>query len=301
MKYYIGIDGGGTKTLAYLGNEKKEVLSSIKVGSTNYHSVGTISTKKEFKEIFDFFKVNIGITLDKIKGVCIGGAGIDSPKDEKVIEKIFRDIGYENDLLIYNDSVTALVGANGEKKGAMVISGTGSIVLGIDKSGKSHRVGGWGHIIDDAGSGYAIARDGLKKIVESYDGREDNTEIWEVISKKLNISHVGELISFIYNTDIKKHDIANLAPCIIDLYKIDAVAKKVIDNAVRDLCKMIGALANKMNEEDFSLGLSGSILLKSDVIRKLFSKEIEKKYPDIHIHLPKENAATGALILAVES
>lgn len=300
MEYYIGIDGGGSKTLACLGNEKKEVIASFEIGSTNYHSVGIESTKATFKEIFSYFESSQNITLDQVKDVCIGGAGIDRVEDEKVIEKVFRDIGYTNNLQIYNDSVIALVGANRGKKGAILISGTGSIAFGIDKVGKSHRVGGWGHIIDDVGSGYAIARDGLKKMMESYDGREEDTKIWEVVSNQLSISEIGELISFIYNSNTKKHDIARLAPYIVDLYEIDKVAQKVVDNGVRDLCDMIKALSKKMNGEDFSLGLSGSLLLKSEIVRELFIKEIKEMYPSLYVHLPMENAAIGALTLAVD-
>ncbi|SHK07079.1 N-acetylglucosamine kinase [Paramaledivibacter caminithermalis] len=300
MGYYIGIDGGGTKTLACLCNEKKEILSSIQVSSTNYHSVGIEKVKIEFEEIFNFFKASQGIALDNIKGICIGGAGVDGAEDQKIIKRVFRDIGYKNNLQVYNDSIIALVGANGGKKGAILISGTGSIAFGIDKAGKEYRVGGWGHIIDDVGSGYAIARDGLKKIMESYDGREEESTIWEAVSSELGILHIGELISFIYNPNTKKHDIARLAPCIINLYEIDRVAKKVVDKAVRDLCKMIEALANKMNEKDFSLGLSGSVFLKSDLIRELFTKNINQRYPKIYVHLPDESAVKGALILAVE-
>ncbi|WP_432403923.1 N-acetylglucosamine kinase [Wukongibacter sp. M2B1] len=300
MQYYIGIDGGGTKTLAYLGNEKKNIIEAIEVGSTNYHSVGIEKVRLELQEIFKFFIESQDITIEKIKGICIGGAGIDCKSDEKAIEKVFRDIGYKNVLQIYNDSVIALVGANGSKRGAILVSGTGSIAFGIDKNGEKHRVGGWGHIIDDAGSGYAIARDGLKKIMESYDGREEDTKIWQSIKDKLNLSHIDELITFIYDTNTKKHDIAKLAPCIIDLYEIDRVANRVIDIAVKDLCSMIDCLAKKMKEEDFSLGLSGSIFLKSEIIRKLFIQEMKKIHSDIRIHLPKENAVMGALALATE-
>lgn len=300
MEYYIGIDGGGSKTVAYLGNGQKKVLSSIQVGSTNYHSVGIEIVKGVFKQIFNAFEVSEGITLNEVKGVCIGGAGIDCTEDERIIEEVFRDIGYKNHLQIYNDSVIALVGANGGKRGAILISGTGSVAFGIDKAGKRHRVGGWGHIIDDVGSGYAIGRDGLKKIMESYDGREGNTKIWEGVRDELNLSHMEELISFIYNPNTKKHHIACLAPHIINLYEMDRVAKKVVDDGIRGLCKMIDALANKMNEDDFSLGLSGSLFLKSHIFRNLFIKEIKKMYPNLHVHLPEENPVMGAFMLATE-
>ncbi|SCY36422.1 N-acetylglucosamine kinase [Alkaliphilus peptidifermentans] len=301
MRYFIGIDGGGTKTIAYLGNDMKEVISTAQVGATNYHSIGIDMVRERFKEIFTYFEKEENVAMDRIEGLCFGGAGIDSAEDERVVRQQFADIGYKNYLSVVNDSVIALVAANGFKRGGIVISGTGSIAYGIDQWGKGHRVGGWGHLIDDYGSGYAIARDALRRVLEGYDGRKAQSKIWDEVKSKLNLSHPEELIQFIYSPDTKKHHIAEIAPEIIKLYGIDEGATTIVEKAIDDLWEMTHSLAKRLNEDIFSLGLCGGLFENSKTIRRLFIEKVTEMLPGINVHLPYHKAVMGALILAVDS
>ncbi|ARC85421.1 badF/BadG/BcrA/BcrD ATPase family protein [Clostridium argentinense CDC 2741] len=298
MGYYIGIDGGGTKTICLLGNCNNEVIDSFKAGPTNYHSVGAKQTEEVFSSMFTYFCDKHNIAKENISAICLGGAGIDCEDDENLLKNIFRTLGYKNKLLIFNDSITTLVGANGDMRDAILISGTGSISYGIDIHGNAVRVGGWGHIIDDDGSGYVIGRDALKKIMESYDGRSETTILWEKVSKNLGISDYEELIPFIYNS--KKQHIADLAPLVLESYYSDKVSKDIVDKAVEDLFKMVKTLSLKMKIQNFQLSFGGSILLKSSLINSLLKKKINDEFPKVIIHAPYEDSAHGALNLALK-
>jgi N-acetylglucosamine kinase-like BadF-type ATPase len=299
MDYYIGIDGGGTKTICLLGNRNNEVIDSFKSGPTNYHSVGIKQTQEVFSSMFNYFYDKHKITKDNVSAICLGGAGIDCSDDENIVKDIFKALGYKNKLLIFNDSITTLVGANGDMKDAILISGTGSISYGIDIYGNAVRVGGWGHIIDDDGSGFAIGRDALKKIMESYDGRCETTILWEKVSENLGISDYEELIPFIYNS--KKQHIANLAPLVLESYYLDKVSKDIVDKAVEDLFKIVKTLSLKMRIQNFQLSFGGSILLKSSLISSLLKKKINNEFPKVIIHAPHKDSAHGALNLALKS
>ncbi len=300
MEYYIGIEGGGTKTVAALGNSEMEIIASTVVGATNYHSMGLLNTKEEFNKIFTHFKEEQNIGMESIKGVCFGGAGIDCKDDEIQIRKLFDSLGYNGKLLVCNDSYIALAGANNALEGAMIISGTGSIALGIDVKGEAVRVGGWGHIIDDGGSGYAMAVDCLNKIVKSYDGRGSETLLWDKVKEKLGVSHQEELISFVYGKETYKQHIAELAVCVLELHGIDHTADVIIKNAIDSLWEMVRALSSKMGSDEFSLSLGGSLLQKSELFRNLFEKEIKKHLPKVKVQLPYKDAVYGALKLAMK-
>lgn len=300
MEYYIGIEGGGTKTVAILGDSSNNIIDTVLVGATNHHSMGLEKTKEELSKIFNFFKDKRNIEMEMVKGICFGGAGIDCSEDKRKIRLIFDSLGYKGKLYICNDSVVALAGANGRLEGAIIISGTGSVAYGIDVRGEPVKVGGWGHIIDDAGSGYAIAIGCLKEILKSYDGRGTKTLLWDKIKEKLNIFHEEEIIPFVYNQETYKQHIAELAPCVLELYGSDCTADKIINNAIESLCEIVMALSKRMELEDFSLGLGGSLLLKSDTYRKLFEEAIKKQLPKVNIHLPYKDAVYGALMLARE-
>ncbi|WP_010296424.1 N-acetylglucosamine kinase [Clostridium senegalense] len=301
MSYYLGIDGGGTKTVAILSKDDGTIIDTARIGPTNYKGVGIEKTKDEFWSMFKYFFSRDKVSLKDIKSLCLGGAGVDFEEDKEILKNMFYSLGYKNKILIFNDSVTTLVGANGEKKGAILISGTGSVAYGIDLDNNPIRVGGWGHFIDDLGSGFAIGKDALSKIMESYDGRCKQTILWEKVSTKLQIKSHDELISFIYNPKTNKNNIAEIAVIVIDSYLEDDVAKEIIDKAVEDLFIMVKTLSEKMNCNDFPLSFSGSVLVKSPLIRKLLEKRIKKELPQIVIHDSYNDGAYGALILALEN
>lgn len=296
--YYIGIDGGATKTMVCLGNKSGDIIEVIKLGATNYHTVGIKETKSTLKEALDIITKDHKISLCEIKGICFGGAGIDSQDGVDIITNIFRELGYMNELKVYNDALIALVGANDGYNGGVVIGGTGSVALGVDEEGQLHKVGGWGHLLDDKGSGYAIGRDALSRVMEYHDGRGRDTLLWEKIKTHLEIDIPEEITDFVYCPTTKKHDIASIAPIVINLYEEDYVATGIIEEAISHLETLVSALAQNIKKDSFSLGIYGSIIVKNDKIKEKLIERIHDKYPGINVHHPYKKAYLGALEIA---
>lgn len=296
--YYIGIDGGATKTLVALGDNLGTMIEVIKLGATNYHAMGVETTKDTLKEALDTITRNNKIGIAQIKKICFGGAGIDTDEGVKIMTNIFRDIGYKNELTIVNDSLIALVGANDGYHGGVVIGGTGSVAIGVDDDGKTHKVGGWGHILDDRGSGYAIARDALYRIMSYHDGRGRETLLWDGVKERLKIESPEEISDFVYDSQTKKHDIADLATIVIGLYDKDEVATEIIEEAVASLQRLIVTLAKNIGKDRFSMALYGSIIVKNDKFRERLTELVNEQYPNIKLHLPLKEAYRGALNIA---
>ncbi len=298
MKYYIGIDGGGSKTLVCI-SDGDNIISSFEVGATNYHSVGIKSVQDELEKLFLYLLKEHNIQKKDIRSLCLGCAGIDCDKDEQTIYNLVREIGYKNKLQVYNDSIIALVAVNGKKTGGLIVSGTGSIAIGVDDNDKIYRVGGWGHILDDIGSGYFIGKRAIQAIMKHHDGRSIKTILWDEIKEKLKLTNPEELIPYVYDNKLSKQMIASLAESVINYSRFDRVARNIIDEAISGLADMAITLISRIGKYDIPLGLYGSILLKSEIIREELSKQINSYYPDIKIKVPTITAAEGALILAM--
>lgn len=270
MAVVIGLDGGGTGTAVIVEDLSTMKTLTYQLGPTNRHSVGDDQVIETFFcGLFDQLQ-ECGITKKKdITSICFGGAGVDTKDDEKIITRIFRELEYENHLQVVNDSMTALVGANEGRNGAIIISGTGSIALGIGTDGEPIRVGGWGHLIDDTGSAYSIARDGIKLVLEGFDGRGKPTKIWNGMKTILGLETQEELLNFVYHPDRQKQDIAALAPIVTDLAGMDSVADTIIENTVNDLYDHIKALSVRMEKDSFQVGFIGSVLEKNQTISDL--------------------------------
>lgn len=115
-------------------------------------------------------------------GLCIGSAGISNPDAYNFIQDIIRAGGYTGPLQIVGDQVTALAGALGQPVGTVLIAGTGSICYARTADGREARSGGWGHLIDDEGSAYALGRDILRAVVRAADGRAPATALTELVA-----------------------------------------------------------------------------------------------------------------------
>lgn len=300
MKYLLGFDGGGTKTIGYIGNDEGLVLAKAYGGPSNYHAVGISNVKCTLDNLINTLCSSIGIDSKEIKILSLGLAGVDRPDDKKIIEEAIWEIGIKSDLIINNDGKTSLIGALGKEEGIITICGTGSISLGIDKDKKLVRAGGWGHIIGDEGSGYDFGVKALNAVMRYYDGRGKKTILKDKVLKQLNFTDCQEIIGYVYDETRSKSDIAKLAPIVFEAARQgDDTALKIIDEAVNELGEITETVARQLNfrESETILSIDGGILKNVDLVRDRFMSQMRHRIKGIQITYPLFNSAIGALIL----
>lgn len=301
MKYIIGIDGGGTKTVGCLGNTKGELVDFAQVGPTNHHSNDLQKTKNNLHKLIRKLLKRNSIDICDLVFVSAGLAGVDRDKDKKLIVKILRMISIECEIYITNDVETYLLGAHEGKEGIIVISGTGSIAAGINNKGDFARVGGWGHLIGDEGSGYKMSIEAMKRVMKAYDERGPKTLLTKLILNNLDLTTPPEIINYLYDPKIGKKDIAHLAPLIITgVKKGDKVAIEVLDSVVNELENMLFTIINKLkwHKANKTITLGGGVFENSELVRKKFIKQVKGKNKSLFFKEPKFKPAIGALIKA---
>ena len=173
--FFIGIDGGGTRSRLVAMNENMEAACHLQGGSTNIASETYEGVYTNIKNLLNELTDATQAGLASVLSLCIGSAGASTGNNAQLLEKIFRDIGYTGKLTIMNDAELVLLAATRGEPGIIIISGTGSVGYAIDKEGATHRAGGWGHLIDDAGSGYRIGMDAIQAALMDFDGRGEKT------------------------------------------------------------------------------------------------------------------------------
>lgn len=298
MTYYIGIDGGGTKTTGAI-SDGNQVLAERTVGPTNCHVAERALITGRIESLLNDLTEFAGVDLKGIACICFGGAGIDTSQDKLYMETVFREIGFAGKLIVCNDALTALVGANSGYEGAILISGTGSIALAVSADRTWHRVGGWGHLIGDEGSGYRIGRDGFVAIVKSFDKRGPETKLWELYRERHPFETPEDIIEYIYMESREKEAVAKFAEVVIGAYEIDAAARDIVQRAVDELFEMIVAINEIMKWEPFKLSVAGSVLTKSSLMYELLRSRIESQFKHIAFHRPVDLPVMGAVLLAV--
>lgn len=299
LEYVIGLDGGGTKTKVLIADRNKRILDSFLAGAINYNGSEKEFIDKNIQTIFQTI-IDKGYASKDCIGICIGTAGISNPLVHQYIKSIIALFDYSCPVSIVGDSEAALAGALLQSEGMILIAGTGSICFAKDEKGNSYRTGGYGHLIDDEGSGYAIGRDILSAVVRAHDKRSEATVLTKLVFEYLKIETIEELIRFVYNPNNNKKDIAKLSRLIEKAYNLqDKAAIAIVDKCVLELMKLTKPILRKM-KEDCSIAFSGSVLLNNkDIYDKLY-KKLKEEHPFVTIAKPKNDAAFGAVILATQ-
>ena len=174
MAFYLGIDGGGTKTRCVLGNETA-VLATAVSGGSNVVRLGEAQAREALHAVVRQVCATAKVSADQLQAVCIGAAGAARPEVAAKLRSILAEINprFTVHIEVVGDTVIALEAAFGSGPGVIAIAGTGSIVYGRDASGHTARAGGWGFAISDEGSGHWIGRHAISSLLRARDeGRE---------------------------------------------------------------------------------------------------------------------------------
>ncbi|OCQ94405.1 ATPase [Oscillatoriales cyanobacterium USR001] len=316
MTNIFGIDGGGTKTTCVLMDETGAIIGRGEAGPSNYQSVGFESAKQSIQLAIEQAILSAKIEAKiPIKGICLGLAGVGRPEDIKVIEDLVKQLKLCETLpiewllqpettLIYNDSHIALVGGIGNGVGIAAIAGTGSHIFGQNRQGKTKRVGGWGYILGDEGSGYDIAVRGMQAALKSFDGRLEFTTLIAEFQSYLKLKNIQDLIEVVYRRGWGVKEIAALAP-IVDRAATagDRVALNIIEDAAAELVLATKVAISELFDplETFEIVTIGGVWQGAANLRDRFQASISKIYPLAQVIWPRHEPAYGAGLLALTS
>ena len=192
MDFIAGIDGGGTKTTILIGETNGNVIDKVKLGAFNSNSI----KEEGFRALIDEV-ISVLNKYGRCLYLTIGAAGVSNSLMRSICEEKFANANIPFELV--GDHIIALEGAHNGGPGLAVIAGTGSICFGKGENGVIERTGGWGHIIGDEGSAYALGRDIVKYVARDLDGYGKKTVLTTLLAEKFGLSSREEIIKYIYS------------------------------------------------------------------------------------------------------
>ncbi len=172
MPYYLGIDGGGTKTTSVIADDS-HTLATASAGPSNIVRVGEAQARESLQQSVRRACAAAGITPAQIVHTCVGGSGAARPELAAIVRHILSEL-VPPPIDVVGDIQIALEAAFDTGPGVIVIAGTGSIAYGRDHSGGTARAGGWGFAIGDEGSAHWIGRAAVSAVLRAADPRDGN-------------------------------------------------------------------------------------------------------------------------------
>lgn len=301
---YLGIDGGGTKTVFTLMDDCGHILASIKTDSLYYLLLGysgVIDTlKKGLSELLELS--NRPIT--DISSACIGlpGFGEILSDIEPLTHAIRSAIPIES-IIFCNDVTLGWAGSLKCMPGINVVAGTGSIAYGVDDSGKSDRSGGWGYQVGgDEGSAHWIGSKIIQAFTKQADGRHEKTLLYHYLRQALSLQEDFDILDIaLIQLKLERREIAKFALHAFELAKQgDPVALAIYEEAAQELFLTVYALTKKLNfKTPFKVSYSGGVFKSKDFVLKPFSHLISDIGGEI-VH-PAYEPAIGACLLAYQA
>jgi N-acetylglucosamine kinase-like BadF-type ATPase len=303
IKYIIAFDCGATKTECALADINGNILYTTRGGAANFLVTGTNETSRIIVSLLNDCIKKFNSNYSDIQKIVIGAAGAGRKKDAGKLEsslfEIFASEGIDiKSLKVVSDAQIALQGAFPNEVGCILIAGTGSIIYGKNERGNIYRVGGFGRLLGDEGSGYSIGRKGLQAAAKYFDGRGDETLIVKLIEEKYSIKTADELITKVYKENF---DIASIAEVVlIAAQNEDQIAHHILLEETDEVIHHIGTMMKKMDTIDLRVSFAGSLIINNNMYSDMLCDKIKTSLPSVKIVAPKHSPIEGAILIAKE-
>lgn len=270
MKYYIGVDGGGTKTAFALFDENKKMLASVTGAGSNHENIETAfeGASDIIIEGLNELCKKAGIELKDVSFTLMGLAGIDHQYQYEIMCEMLRKKGL-SDFEVYNDGfIVVKAGASG-KSAIGYNCGTGVCCNGIDVNGKRLQLAGLGDFSGDISGGGNIVVEAFRLVYNELFLGLEKTLITELVMNKYGFCNREDVLTL-----IEKIESENGGEYIRDMVGFFFEAAKQGDKPACEYCdkmaqrgaQLIAALSKQMDfgDGEIEVVLSGSINVKLD-------------------------------------
>jgi glucosamine kinase len=300
MRYFLGVDAGGTKAEFLLGDETRE-LARVRTATIKRMKAEAQVVEANLLGALQQLTSATGVSMQAVTRCCIGTAGESVPLVVDWLRDAFgRHVGGE--LIVVGDVEVALDAGFFGKRGVLVLAGTGSNVAARASTGKIVTAGGWGPAMADQGSGHFLGLEGLRRGFLAIDQRRP-TRLLDEVKAHWGLASLGELIEFANANPAP--DFSKLAPLVVACANDgDPVAQEVLAQAGSDLADLAGLVIEDVRQLEAESGgpfelpgvaVAGSILGNVVPVRHAMEDSLQEMYPGIEVLETPVDPAAGAL------
>lgn len=326
MKFFLGLDGGGSSTNAVVVNDVFQILGRGVSGASNHYAVGVEVAAQHCREaaqhaLLDASRLEPTLQRRELAAWGFGLAGVRRESDAALMREALHNVTQGKPFVLDHDAAAAQSGAFGGQAGIVLSAGTGAICFGVDKAGARFFADGWGPILGDEGSGFWIGQEAMKAVCRAHDGRGPKTTLADAVFSTLEVQNPDELVQRIYRTALARDEVAKLARAVFDAASAgstvagnikERAARHLSDSAVAVVRAMLSASRERagleaVETQEIALCLRGG-LFDDDDFRGTVGYNIGEKMVEMkrdywpisgwRIVRPQQEAAVGAAFLA---
>jgi N-acetylmuramic acid 6-phosphate etherase len=307
LTYVLGVDGGGTKTIAWLGRPTAqggvEVIGRGQAGPSNPRSVGLDQALAAIDAATSAAFTDGGLERQPVRAACLAVAGAGRDSEQRALRHWANAAKLADHVTVVHDAEPLLASSPRPGVGIALVAGTGSFAFGRNERGETARVGGWGYLFGDEGSGYAVGIAALRAAARSADGRGPRTVLIDALLEHFHLPAPQGLVAAVYDEPTDRRRIAALAPVVCAAASAgDSTADEIVSLAAADLAAHVVTLATALRFDDprFPLVLSGGLLIHGHVVRQRVLQTLALRAMNVEV-VEVPEPVRGALLLAARS
>ena len=299
--YYLGFDGGGTKTDCFLVDGDNKIMAHATAGPSNPIRAGYAKAWFTLSDAADMVLERCHLKSSDIRGICagIGGAGRDA-----VARRIatFLERGFpQASVMVTTDLDITLQAAVGDGEGVVLVVGTGSAAYGRDAEGRVARAGGRGPWFSDEGSGFDIGRRALAAVVRAEEKRGPTTALSQKVLQWLGCKDWSRVLDWV----VKDPD--DVFPRIFPLVaalgdKGDPVSREILSAAAQSLAELAESVLKKlkMADREVTIAKAGGALGRSKFFDDAIDAGLARVAPRAQVVTLQVKPAEAAAQLAIK-
>lgn len=299
MSFIIGVDGGGTKTNAVIADMEGRIIARATVGPTNPNVITREVLFETVSSMIGELQTQQPQAFGSIISAFAGISGASNNRMQQVLKEIIEQLlPNGTTVCVEADTINALYSGTYGNPGIVQISGTGSITYGINMESKHDRVGGWGYLFGDEGSGYDIGRQGIIAALKAHDGRGPKTVLLDMLGTYFNETNGHELVQEVYALPSPKEGISPVSKLVFQAYLgNDHIAQQIINNAATEISLSIKTLYKKhfRKDEEVKVVLCGGVFSDKDIMPRLLEQEL-RDFQNITLFIPEMSPVGGSVI-----
>ncbi|RLB59827.1 MAG: ATPase [Deltaproteobacteria bacterium] len=307
MELVLGVDAGGSKTLAVVAEPGGRVTGVGRAGGANFQACGRAGARGQLARAVSAALSQAGAGSESIAAACFGVAGADRPRDFATIEAFTRDLVPAARYRLENDSLVALRAGTADGVGIALIAGTGSNAVGRNAAGEKLQVGGLGRLSGDWGSAWQLGEQAVVAAMMARDGRGPATALQQDICRRLGLDDILDVIEYdFYDHDGPPLDLGALAPLVFAAAgRGDEVAAEILRRAGARVARAAAVIADRLfpGRDDFPVVFGGAVFQRGshpllvDTVRQLLRND----YPGARFVRLRVAPVLGAVAWAADA
>lgn len=305
MRYFLGVDGGNSKTFALVGDETGRLLALGRGPASNHQSrEGLKGAMASIGAAMDEALAAAGIAACDVAHASFCLAGADYPSDYELLSGAIAERWPDLRFSIHNDSFAGLRAGTSRGWGVVSISGTGTNQAGIGKDGRELQVGGMGYIWGDFGGGGDLGREAVRAAFMSGELRGPKTSLEPIVLAHFGCASLPDLSYAIYTRQADMARVYKLAPAVFaEARKGDQVAQEILVRMGTLLGQSVGGVIRQLDlaADEVEVVMAGSTWKgETPIMVDAFRLAVHKVAPAAKLVRPRFEPVVGAWLLALE-